>query len=103
MSKDQTSRVWRPGVRSFVIAGISIAALVVVVLAMNLTPGEQPAPSGGALDTTGTPVLHIDSDYVDFGDVPFNQMVEASFEVTNAGDATLLFTEAPFVELKDGC
>ncbi|MDH5371513.1 MAG: DUF1573 domain-containing protein [Acidimicrobiia bacterium] len=101
MSKSRTSEVRRPGARSLLIAGISIASLVVV--AIIATPGEEPAPSEALVDTSGTPVLQLDSDFVDFGDVPFNQMVEASFEVTNSGDATLLFAEAPFVELKDGC
>jgi hypothetical protein len=79
---------------------VSVAALV--VLAVNATSGEPPLPDT-VIDTTGTPVLQIDSDHVDFGDVPFNQMVEASFEVTNAGDATLVFAEKPFIEVKDGC
>ena len=70
---------------------------------MIATLGEESAPSEALVDTSGTPVLQLDSDFVDFGDVPFNQMVEASFEVTNSGDAALLFAEAPFVELKDGC
>ena len=50
-----------------------------------------------------TDTFEVDSDYLDFGDVPFSEMVEASFEVTNVGDATLLFAEKPFIEVKDGC
>jgi hypothetical protein len=47
--------------------------------------------------------MQLDRDFVDFGDVSFNQMVEATFELHNSGDATLLFVEEPFIELKDGC
>lgn len=83
------------------VAGVSTAILVILV--MNATSGDQPATSGGPIDTTGAPVLQLDSDQMDFGDVPLNETVEASFKVTNAGDATLLFAEAPYVELKDGC
>ena len=101
MGKSRTPEVRRSGARSLLIAGVSIASLVVV--AMIATLGEESAPSEALVDTSGTPVLQLDSDFVDFGDVPFNQMVEASFEVTNSGDAALLFAEAPFVELKDGC
>lgn len=97
----ETSKSRRPGARSLLIAGISIAGLVVVALSATL--GEDSLPSEALVDTSGTPVLQLDSDFVDFGDVPFNQMVEASFEVTNTGDAALLFAEEPFVELKDGC
>lgn len=87
--------------RTLLIAGASIAALATV--AFVIASGNEPDQSQEAIDSTGTPVLTVDSDYVDFGDVPFNQMVEAVFEVTNSGDAALLFAEAPFVELKDGC
>ena len=99
MNTDQQQNRW-PSVRTLLIAGIAVAALV--ALAVNSTPGEQ-APSDVAIDTTGTPALEVDSDYLDFGDVPFSEMVEASFEVTNVGDATLLFAEKPFIEVKDGC
>ena len=101
MSKKKPSRGWRPGSRFILIAGISSAVLVILV--MNATSEDQPAISGVAIDTTGAPVLQLDSDHMDFGDVPLNETVEASFEVTNAGNATLLFAEAPYVELKDGC
>lgn len=101
MSEKKTSRTWKPGNRSVLIAGISTAILVILV--MNATSGSQPATSSAAIDTTGAPVLQLDSDHMDFGDVPLNETVEASFKVTNAGDATLLFAEAPYVELKDGC
>lgn len=101
MSKSRTSEVRRPRARSLLIAGISIASVVVV--AMIATLGDESAPSDAFLDTSGTPILQLDSDFMDFGDVPFNQMVSASFEITNSGDAALLFAEEPFVELKDGC
>ena len=101
MSKSRTPELRRPRALSLLIAGVSIASLVIV--AMIATLGDESSPSEALVDTSGTPVILIDSDYMDFGDVPFNQMVEASFEVTNSGDATLLFAEAPFVELKDGC
>jgi hypothetical protein len=88
------------GARVLLIATVSVVALV--GLAVNVMSGESPL-SDIVIDTTGTPVLQIDSDHVDFGDVPYNQMVEASFEVTNVGDATLVFAEKPFIEVKDGC
>ncbi len=90
----------RPLVRTLVIAGLSVAALIIVVA--NPTRDRSP-DSDVVIDTIGTPELHVDSDFVDFGDVPYSRMVEASFAVTNLGDATLLFAEKPFIEVKDGC
>lgn len=100
MNTDQRRGPRAPGARALLIATVSVAA--VVVLAVNAMSGEPPLRDI-VIDTTGTPVLQVDSDHVDFGDVPYNQMVEASFEVTNAGDATLIFAEKPFIEVKDGC
>ncbi|MDF1597912.1 MAG: hypothetical protein P1T08_17670 [Acidimicrobiia bacterium] len=102
MSKQSDRRPSRKTVRSrtLLFTGASIAALAIVSI---IASGNEPDQSQEAIDTTGTPALTVDSDYVDFGDVPFNQMVEAVFEVTNSGDAALLFAEMPFVELKDGC
>ena len=81
----------------------AVSGVLLVLLIVASTWGARSEPVEVALDTTGTPILELDRAYVDFGDVPFNQMVEATFEVTNTGDAALLFAEEPFIELKDGC
>ncbi len=93
------SRTGRPPTGGHRWVGVAVATLLV----LSLTSCESRDQEPRAIDTIGTPVLQLDRDYVDFGDVPFNQMIEATFEVTNTGDATLLFAETPFVELKDGC
>ena len=64
--------------------------------------GDRSVPSA-APEVSGTPSLQVDQEQIDFGDVPFSQYVTASFELTNAGDAPLQFTEQPYVELKAGC
>ncbi len=101
MAEEQELGVRPRRARGLMIAALAIAALVVV--ALSSTDREQSSTADVVIDTTGTPVLQLDTDFVDFGDVPFNQMVEASFDVTNGGDATLVFAEKPFIELKDGC
>ena len=54
-------------------------------------------------EVTGGPSLKTDKEQIDFGDVPFNKTVSASFELTNVGDKTLKFTGSPYVEVKEGC
>ena len=61
------------------------------------------ASQAAAHDTTGTPRLKADKQRVDLGDVRLGETVSVSFEVTNTGDATLKFTEAPYVEVVEGC
>lgn len=92
-----------PTVRSrpALVAGLAVAVLVSIAIASQVEP--QVDLTGVAIDSVGSPQLELDREHVDFGDVSFNQMVEATFELHNSGDATLLFVEEPFVELKDGC
>ncbi|HSR46180.1 MAG TPA: hypothetical protein VLT15_13260 [Acidimicrobiia bacterium] len=99
--QDRSTRGYRTPNAARTVA--AVAGLLLVLLLVTSRWGDSPEPVGVALDTIGTPILQLDRDFVDFGDVQFNQMVEATFEVTNTGDATLLFTEEPFIELEDGC
>lgn len=89
------------GNRPALVVGLTVAVLVSIAIASQVEP--QVDLTGVAIDSVGSPQLELDREHVDFGDVSFNQMVEATFELHNSGDATLLFVEEPFVELKDGC
>lgn len=52
---------------------------------------------------TGSPKLVADREEVDLGDVRLGQTVEVSFAIANTGDRPLRFTEAPYVEVAEGC
>jgi hypothetical protein len=45
----------------------------------------------------------VDKEQVDLGNIPLGQTVEVTFNVANVGDQQLRFTEAPYVELVEGC
>lgn len=62
----------------------------------ELDPNYVPEVTGGAS-------LKVDKAMIDFGDVQLNQMVQASFTLTNVGDRTLKFAKNPFIEVKAGC
>ncbi len=53
--------------------------------------------------SSGTPSLKADREKVDLGDVSLGQTVAVAFELTNTGDAPLRFSEAPYVEVVEGC
>ncbi len=86
----------------WVIPGIvTAAALVSAVGIIALTRYGASAPS--AAEASGSPVLRVDRDRIDLGDIPLGETAEAHFTLSNAGDATLLLARVPYVEAVAGC
>lgn len=63
----------------------------------------QLSKPGSALEQKGPPSLTVDVEEINLGDIPIGQTVQASFKITNTGDQPLKFTEAPYIEVKEGC
>lgn len=55
------------------------------------------------LTSSGTPVLQVDQEKVDVGDVKLGKTVQVTFQLTNAGTKALRFSKAPYVEIVEGC
>jgi hypothetical protein len=70
-----------------------------VLATTDVTIPVQPAPSTNA----GRPRLVVDQDRIDVGSVPVNQVVKASFTVTNSGDASLTLAVPPVARVVEGC
>lgn len=51
----------------------------------------------------GTPALAVDQEVIEYGDVKFNTNLTFEIKVTNTGDGTLKFREAPYIEVREGC
>lgn len=77
------------------------AALVAAVATIVFTRSGAPDPAGDG--ETGTPVLRVDRDRIDLGEVPLGESVEAHFTLTNAGDGTVRLARVPYVEAVAGC
>ena len=84
-----------------VFASIVLAVTLIGAVAAGVSRTVAPAASARAHD--GAPKLVIDKDVIDFGAVPYRKMIEATFEITNAGKEVLEVTEAPFIEVVKGC
>lgn len=54
-------------------------------------------------EVNGAPKLKAEKNQVDLGDVKLGQTVAVSFEITNTGDQPLRFSEAPYIEVVEGC
>lgn len=72
---------------------------VVALLAWQTSKGTEPDTARA----DGTPNLALDRSNIDFGDVPMNKMVKASFMVSNTGDGLLSFAVPPVPEVVEGC
>lgn len=58
---------------------------------------------GGRKDDGGTPVLSVDQEVIDYGDVKLATNLTFEIKVTNTGDGTLKFKEAPYLQVLEGC
>jgi hypothetical protein len=54
-------------------------------------------------DISGTPLITVDQNKIDFGDVKLNTNLTFSIKVTNTGTGTLRFKETPYIEVLEGC
>ena len=80
----------------FILGGAAIL-IITAIFAFQ----KPPAPY--TPEVTGGPSLRADKEALDFGDVKLGKTVTASFELKNIGDQPLSFSNAPYVELIEGC
>lgn len=105
-SRHKTSRSKAP---LLIIAGgvalVAIAALLIFGSGMPANPPSTVEVSGtpAAIEVSGAPALKVDKEKVDLGTVRLGQWVTVNFELANAGDQTLRFTEQPYVTVVEGC
>ena len=93
-NKRKAKKAWLPWIAALV-------GLVLILVAVLLVFKRPVVPEPGEI--AGVPRLVADNELVDLGDVKLNTNVQVDFTLTNTGDGTLMFTEKPYVELKDGC
>ncbi len=63
---------------------------------------KPPAPKA-AIEVSGTPSLKVDKQMVNLGDVRLGQTVDVKFTLMNVGDQALRFSQAPYVQVMEGC
>ncbi len=83
---------------------VGVAGLLLVVAGLFVLL----RPSAGAATAkppqfTGGPKLAVDQEKIDFGTVPLNRPVKATFKLTNVGDQQLVIEGTPQIEVKQGC
>lgn len=82
---------------------LATGVLLVFAVILFFTIGNKPEDNSTLANTGAPPSLSVNSEEINFGDVKFNKMVNASFVVTNTGGQPLKFTKQPYIELIEGC
>ena len=62
------------------------------------------ASSTATIEVTGAPSIKVDQESFDYGTVKLGEKpIRTVVKVTNVGDQELKFTEAPYIEVLEGC
>ncbi len=80
-------------------AGLAVVGVLAVVALL----AWQSSRSADAGTASGTPNLEVDQTHIDFGDVPMDKMVKASFKLSNTGDGPLSVVVPNTPEVVEGC
>ena len=80
-----------------------LALAGVVILAITLFFVFRKPASPFTPEITGGPSIKVDKEKVDLGTMKLGKTAQVSFEIKNVGDKPLIFTEAPTIEVKEGC
>jgi hypothetical protein len=100
MSPRPHKRTKKQGLPGYVVGAAVVAGgLLLIFAALSLLGGGKKAP----IEVTGQPRLKVDRESVDLGDVQLGQTVRTAFVLTNVGDQALRLTEAPYIEVLEGC
>jgi hypothetical protein len=78
-------------------------AVLLLLAALFVYTGSRSSKSGVQQQVSGAPALKVDKERIDFGDVKIDTPVTATFEIYNTGDQPLRFSQAPKVEVVEGC
>jgi hypothetical protein len=101
MTRPATRRRSRARSNSLLLTAAGLGAILLLIAAASLLGRD--GGKRAAVEVTGQSRLKVDREAIDFGDVRLGQTVEAEFVLTNVGDQPLQLTQAPYVEVVEGC
>ena len=101
MTRAATRRRTRARSNSLLLTAVGLGAILILIAAASLLGRDD--GKRAVVEVTGQPSLEVDRQAIDLGDVPLGQVVEVAFVLTNVGDQPLQLTQAPYVEVVEGC
>lgn len=81
---------------------LSLSGLVLVLIAVWAVMSNNTQTKAN-IEVKGEPRLKVEKTVIDRGDVKLGTPLRDDIRVTNVGDQPLRFTEAPYVEVLEGC
>jgi hypothetical protein len=85
------------------LAGGALLVIIIGIVLLLSNPGRGASGSGSPAQVTGQPKLALDREQINFGKVPLDKTVKATFQVSNIGDQPLQILGEPMVEVRAGC
>jgi hypothetical protein len=85
-----------------IVAGGGLLVVIIGVVWLA-TLGRGSSGSSSPAQVTGQPKLAVDRQQIDFGKVPLDIPVKATFQLSNVGGQPLQILNQPVVEAKQGC
>ena len=85
------------------IVGSGALLVIIVGVVLLATIGRGSSSTGSPVQVAGRPALAVDQQKIDFGRVPLDIPVKATFQLSNAGEQPLQILSQPAVEVKQGC
>ena len=83
---------------------VVLAGLLLITAAVGLALGAGRKPTARATpEVTGAPGLNVSPAKVDLGNIQLGRQVQVDIELTNVGDQPLRLSQAPWVEVVEGC
>jgi len=79
--------------------GLLLVAAGIFIAKNSLTHRADPS----LIEVSGQPSLEVDQELINFGDVKLNTNLTFALQLTNVGDQPLKISDAPYIEVKEGC
>lgn len=92
----------KPKPRSLIPILMMVGGLVVLLVTGWAIFNSNSQPKADIV-VKGAPRLKVEKDVIDRGDLKLGNVIQDNVRVTNIGDQPLRFTEAPYVEVVEGC
>lgn len=86
-----------------IIVGSAMVLLLVLGIVFVIRPSAPADTSTNTTPAADAPRLVVDRQQIDFGQVPLDIPVKATFQLSNVGGQPLQIVSQPIVEVKQGC